>query len=398
MAPHFFSDNRKKLIDSLSGGGLVVMSAYGEIQQTYDMAAPFIQEANFWYLTGIEEPDWWIVIDGNSGSEYLVRPSSSDIKRVFDGVLTDEAATARSGIRQVLSRDEATTRLRDLSQHHSIVFTTKHPAHLMEHTTMQLNGSLEGMSRLLERIFKTVQLCNRELAVIRSIKQPAEIEAIQRAIAVTSAAFDSAKRTMMSATYEYQIEATMTHTIRSSGANHAYAPIVAAGSAACTLHYVRNDQKLVKPSLVLIDVGARVDGYTADITRTYSHGKPRSRQKQVHQAVQTAQAECIELLEPGVNFRDYEDRVQVIMKRAIASLGLSTTDYHRYFPHAISHGLGIDVHDALAGSDSLQPGMVLTVEPGIYLPDESIGVRIEDDVLITDSGHRNLSHRLSTDW
>ena len=148
-----------------------------------------------------------------------------------------------------------------------------------------------------------------------------------------------------------------------------------------------------------MDIGARHHGYAADITRTYAYGKPTKRQQSVHATVQAAQTEIISLLEPGLSVETYQTKVDAIMKRALMDLKLITDEkdekYHKYFPHAISHGLGIDVHDALGKPRVLQPGMVLTVEPGIYIPEAGIGVRIEDDIVITDTGHRNMSGKLS---
>ena len=150
-----------------------------------------------------------------------------------------------------------------------------------------------------------------------------------------------------------------------------------------------------------MDIGARLDGYAADISRTYGLGEPTQRQRQVHAAVQVAQQEIIKLIKPGLLVADYYTSVDVIMKQALVGLGLlrSTDDdatYRRYFPHAIGHGLGVDVHDSLGQPVEFLSGMVLTVEPGIYIPEEGIGVRIEDNILVTDKGHTNLSKALST--
>jgi Xaa-Pro aminopeptidase len=202
--------------------------------------------------------------------------------------------------------------------------------------------------------------------------------------------------------YEYEIEAAFTHAFRSNGATgHAYDPIVAGGKNACTLHYNDNNMALPKNGLVLMDIGARVGGYAADITRTYAIGTPTQRQKDVHAAVESAHHAIITLLRPGASVIEYHDSVDAIMKEALIGLGLmqsvdDTKAYRTYFPHAVSHGLGIDVHDGLGRPETFQPGMVLTVEPGIYIPSEGIGVRIEDDILITDTGHRNLSAALPT--
>jgi len=150
--------------------------------------------------------------------------------------------------------------------------------------------------------------------------------------------------------------------------------------------------------MVLIDAGAKVGGYAADITRTYAIGRPSDREIEVHAAVETAHKAIIDLIKPGFGMKDYHFQSDEIMKKALKSLGLlnAPADYRKYFPHAVSHGLGIDVHDSLGGFETFQPGMVLTVEPGIYIPEEGIGVRIEDDILVTEEGNRNLSAALPT--
>jgi len=398
MDSSFFADNRKALLEKLKSGGLVVMSGYGEMQRTHDSAQPFEQEANFWYLTGVELPGWWLILDGTHGTQWLVAPDLSETQQVFDGGIDEKQIYETSGIKTVLTRDDALRRLRELAKHHSVVYTTEQPRYVREHTHFQLNGAQAELKKTLERVFQNVQLCNREIATLRTIKSPSEITAIQKAVDVTVAAFEAMKPTLKTARFEYDLEALLSYEIRRRGASgHAYDPIVASGLNACTLHYGHNGDRLSKKSLVLFDVGARVGGYAADISRTYSLGVPSKRQRAVHDAVKQVQAECIALLAPGLRFEAYETEVEQIMKRALASLKLPTDRYRDYFPHAIGHGLGVDVHDTVAGYDTMQPGMVLTVEPGIYIRDEGIGVRIEDDILITDESHRNLSANLSTD-
>ncbi|HAC56108.1 TPA: hypothetical protein DCF80_01280 [Candidatus Saccharibacteria bacterium] len=397
MNPDFYQKNRRALLDKIGGGALVVITGYGEVQRTHDAASWFEQEANFWYLTGVELPDWWLVLDGTHGTEWLVSPEISDTQAVFDGSFSPETIKSGSGIKTIIERDEAVRRLRQLIKHHSIVYTTEQPSYLREHGHFQLNSAQAELKKTLERTFQTVQLCNRELAELRTIKQPEETTAIQAAIDVTIGAIEAMKQNLSGAKYEYELDAILTQAIRSKGARHAYDPIVASGINACTLHYVKNQGRLSKKELVLLDVGARVNGYAADISRTYSLGTPTKRQHAVHDAVREAQERCINLLKPGLSLQEYQAECEHIMKTALTSLKLSTERYREYFPHAMGHGLGVDVHDNLVGHSSLRPGMVLTVEPGIYIRDEQIGVRIEDDILITENGFKNLSARLSTE-
>lgn len=396
MDSSFFSANRQALLKKLQNGALVVITGYEEMQRMHDSANSFEQEANFLYLTGLAKPGWWLILDGTHGTQWLVSPEVTEMQAVFDGEADPEEIYSTTGIKTILSRDEALRRLRQLVKHHSIVYTTEQPSYLKDHAHFQLNTAQPDLKKVLERIFDKVQICNKELAVLRTKKQPVEIAAIQRAINVTVSAFKELLPKIQFLKNEYELEAVMTYEMRRRGSRHAYDPIVASSINACTLHYGANTDRLIKKSLVLFDVGARVDGYAADISRTYAYGTATKRQKAVHHAVVTAQNECIALLKPGLSFKEYDEKCENIMIQSINDLGLSTDKYREYFPHAMGHGLGINVHDVLVGYESFEPGMVLTVEPGIYIREEAIGVRIEDDILITDKGHRNLSAGLST--
>jgi len=399
MKPAFFSGNRQRLTRALQGG-LIVVSGYTAMQLTNDMAAPFRQESNFWWLTGIETSDWSVIIDGNKNKTWLVAATLSSNQEIFDGSLSATEAAKLSGITDIISQDEAKTLLRDLARHHSMVYTLgEHPyAGYLDFT---FNPAIKKNYDMLDRMFNSVQDCRSDLTSLRSIKQPEEIVAIKKAISLTNAAFSHVKDNLATYIYEYEIEAAFSHYFRSRGASgHAYDPIVAGSKNACTLHYTKNSSRLSSKQSVLIDIGASVDGYCADITRTYSV-QPTKRIIQVHAAVQRAQQQIIASIKPNGSVKEYHHLVDTIMRRALLELGLIKNDdkdaYRRYFPHAISHGLGVDVHDNLGAPMHFKSGMVLTVEPGIYIPEEKIGVRLEDDILVTEKGHTNLSGKLSTD-
>lgn len=397
MKAAFFSSNRQRIAHQLKGG-IVVLGAYTQMQRGNDAAFTYEQEANFWYLTGIEAPDWEVIIDGTRGKSWLVQPKVSDIHEIFDGSLSAVEAKKISGVDDVLSRDAADTMLRDLAGKHSVVYAIgEHPA--KEHYDFVSNPATKQLHASLSRIFSDVQDCRRDIARLRAIKQPEEIAAIKKAIKLTIGAFQDVKVLLPELKKEYEIEAEFSYAFRRAGAaGHAYDPIVAGGKNAVTLHYGKNNDALKQGSLVLLDIGARVDGYPADITRTYAVGVPTPRQVAVHAAVERAHKRIIALLKPGLGVSEYHESVDMIMKDALESLGLLNTpeDYRKYFPHAISHGLGVDVHDSLGGPTQFEASMVLTVEPGIYIPEEGIGVRIEDDILINETGHTNLSSALST--
>ena len=397
MNATFFEGNRQSLTHALRGG-LVVLTAHDSMQRTNDSAFLFEQEANFWYLSGIEEAGWKLIIDAKRNHSTLVQPAQSDMKQIFDGGLTKAEAIAASGVHEVIEARDFEPYLRELARKHSIVYTSYDKAAY----DFVVNPAQRELHAVIKRIFQSIQLCDTELHKLRAIKQPEEITRIQKAIDLTCSAFTEARERLPTLKHEYELEAIFGSTFRTHNAHHAYDPIVAHGENACTLHYIKNTMKLSRVKPTLIDAGARVDGYCADITRTYML-QPTKRQQHVHTVLQTAHVEIVSLLKPSLSVEAYSGRVDTIMKKALIELNLlkdETDDvtYRKYFPHAVSHGLGIDVHDSLGRPRVFEEGMVLTVEPGIYINDEKIGMRIEDDILITANGHKNLSAKLSTSW
>lgn len=390
-----FRQHRARFAAELSGG-IAVLCAYDAMQQSADMAALFVQESCFWWLTGIEQPGWKVIINGTRNHTTLVRPARSDVQLIFDGDVSDETALALSGADEIIEARDFERYLRDLAKKHPLV----HSVYDKTAHEFVLNPAQRNLHDTLTRIFPSVDDIGKQIHELRAIKSDEEITAIKKAIALTAKAFTKVRSQLDTYKHEYEIEADFTHAFRYANATHAYEPIVAAGAHAVTLHYTKNSGSVGKRDMVLIDVGARVDGYCADITRTYALN-PTKRQQVVHAAVERAQQRIIKLLGPDVGVNEYLHDVDEIMKDALEEVGLLTdrTDektYRRYFPHAIGHGLGIDVHDSLGAPRYFRPGMVLTVEPGIYIPEEGIGVRIEDDILITANGVENLSRQLTT--
>lgn len=391
------TDHRNKLSQQLNDG-VAVFTANHRLQSRGDAAYAFAQDATFLYLTGINEPDWRLVIDAASQKSYLVAPETTDIHKIFDGELSRDDAEKLSGIKDIISAKEAEALLQSFSDEKRTVYAIGADPHA-EHYNFRLNPAQTELWDVLKMQFGDVADCRKEVAQLRAIKTDEEIALIQQAVDITKDAFHEVKSQLKTARHEYEVEALLTKAFRYTGAEgHAYDPIVASGAHACTLHYGHNNDALPENGLVLIDAGARVKGYAADITRTFAIGEPTERQKAVHATVEKAHHAIVELLRPDLLVKEYGEKVDEIMKGALRELDLlnSEDDYRKYFPHSVSHGLGIDVHDSLGGPETFQPGMVLTVEPGIYISEEGIGVRIEDDILITEDGHRNLSGDLPT--
>jgi Xaa-Pro aminopeptidase len=190
----------------------------------------------------------------------------------------------------------------------------------------------------------------------------------------------------------------MSHVFLAHGFEHAFRPVIASGANAAVIHYKKNNQALTQNSWLLLDVGARKDGYSADVSRSFALGLPSTRAQDVYAAVTEVHQSMLQSLELGMSMRDIQARADALIGEQLIRLGLIkvalTKSIREYFPHAIGHHLGVDVHDSCDYSMPLSAGMVLTVEPGIYIPDEAIGVRIEDDIIVTKQGFEIASKEI----
>jgi Xaa-Pro aminopeptidase len=397
----FFSGNRRRLQEIFIGTAPIVITANGLLQRGGDTTFVFAQDANFWYLTGINDPDVLLVIDRNK--EYLIVPERSASRETFDGKLSHSEMSAVSGIEEVYSAEEGWKQLSGRLKKVKHVATLSAPPEYIDIYGFYTNPARQNLQNRLNEVNEDMELLDLSLhmARMRMVKQPEEVKAIQKAIDITGIALKEAtKRTKLAKyAYEYEIEAEITKGMRANGASgHSFAPIVAGGKRACTVHNLSNNGKLKPKELVIMDVGAEYEHYAADITRTISLSSPTRRQQKVYDTVLEVQQYAMGLVKPGVLIRDYEKEVRQYMGEKLRELNLIKTieveEVNKYYPHATSHFLGLNVHDAADYDKPLEPGMVITVEPGIYIPEESIGVRLEDDVILTDSGIENLSYDL----
>jgi Xaa-Pro aminopeptidase len=398
----FFTQNRKRLRQLAKTDAPIVIAANGLLQQGADSTYAFSQDASFWYLTGIDDPDLILVMDEED--EYFIVPERDANRQAFDGVISNDMLRNRSGVATVYVGDAGWAKLHEhLSAKLQMATLAAAPAYI-EHYGMYTNPARAHMLAKIQQQNPTVELI--ELSVIlsgmRMIKQKPEIQAIQKAISITATAIKDAVKPqkLQKYDYEYEIEAELSRGFRKRGATgHAFEPIVANGERACTLHNVANNGLLNKQELTVIDVGAEVEHYAADITRTVSIAQPSKRQKSVHEAVLDVQQYAFSLLRPGVLLKEYEQKIEQYMGEKLIALELIFENTHdnvrAYYPHSTSHFLGLNVHDTGLYDQPLQKGTVLTVEPGIYITDENIGIRIEDDVLITKDGIKVLSEKLS---
>lgn len=398
----FFVGNRQRLKELFTGTAPIVVAANGILQKGGDNTYPFAQDANFWYLTGIDEPDLILVMDRDK--EYLIVPERSDSRQAFDGSVDYSDLTKVSGIKNVCPAKEGWNQLESRVQKVKHLATIAVPPAYVDHYGLYTNPARAKLVQKLKEQNSELELLDLtpHLSRMRMIKQAPELSAIKKAIEITADSIKVASNQAIKGKHEfdYELEAQISFGFRKRGAaGHAFEPIVAAGKRACVLHNFANNSPLNNGELIVIDVGAEVEHYAADITRTISYGSPSRRQIAVHQAVLDVQKFAFGLLKPGVILKDYELEVEHYMGEKLRELGLLKTITHdkirHYYPHAASHFLGLNVHDVGEYDRPLEAGTVLTVEPGIYIPEEAIGIRIEDDVSITPIGIEILSDRLS---
>lgn len=394
----FFAGNRAKLRTLFSGTAPIVITANGLMQKSTDETFPFRQDSNFWYLTGIDEPDLILVMDKDK--EYLILPEGFAARQRFDGGASVEQMTSASGISSILENELGWKQLRGRLKKVKHVATLGALPPYVEFYNFYANPARATLTDKIKEHNSQVKILDlrQHLTRMRVVKQPAELLAIKRAITITSAGMRRVSRRLSGYRTEGAIEADLTYDFSKKGVSHGFYPVVASGANAATAHH-RDPKQLIPPgAAVLLDVGAQYEHYSADISRTYFIKAPTKRQIAVYNAVLDVQTFALQQLRPGTIPEKYEDEVRQYMGEKLRALGLiksiSKEDVHRYYPHLTSHSLGIDTHDPADMQQPLAAGMVWTVEPGIYIPEEGIGVRIEDDVLITPKGHRVLTQAL----
>ncbi len=394
----FFVHNRATLRARCKQFLPLIIAGNGLMQRTSDTTYPFSQDSNMWYLTGLDIPDLVLVI--TEDEDYVIVPERSEVRMAFDGMPDDAFIAVRSGIAHILGDGKGWERT------HGLLTNAKRAGYLkpmLPYESAHGFYANPARRRVAEKIRRRNPHIGLEdirpvLAAMRCIKQPEELACLEAAVGITKgtiAEFTSSEG-YSAVQHEYEIEAAITHGFRQRGATgHAYNPIIAAGKNATTLHYDKNQAPITGNELIVADVGAQVEHYAADITRTLSLRTPSKRQQAVYGAVAEIQQQVMQLFKPGAYLRDIEHATIQLIGRHLHKLGILELDANEkairhYYPHSVSHFLGLDVHDVGDYNQPLAPHMVLTCEPGIYIPEEGIGVRIEDDLVITDHSHRVL--------
>jgi Xaa-Pro aminopeptidase len=399
-------------------GGLAILRAAPVAIRSHDVEYPYRQDNDLLYLTGFPEPEATCVLAPASEHPFtiFVRPRDKD-KEIWTGIRTGvEGAQAAYGADAAYTIDELDTRLPKLIEHAPVVYFAPGRDQRFNARIFELFGwardnharSGAGPRGLLDP--------GTILHEMRLFKAPEEIEALERAIAIAGEAHERAMREARPGAFEYEIEALIDYTFRRYGASGpAYPSIVASGPNATILHYVENTRQMRDGELLLIDAGAEYGGYCADVTRTFPVGaRFEGRQRALYDVVLAAQEAAIEAVRPGATFDDPHARAVEVLVDGLLALGiltgtrddaLTSRAYRQFYMHRTSHWLGMDVHDVGVyrvddQSRRLEPGMVLTIEPGLYVAPEcqhvapewrGIGIRIEDDVLVTPTASRVLS-------
>ncbi len=402
-----FIRNRQRFTREMKPGSIAIFVSNDEVPVNADALYPFKQNSDLFWLSGIIQEDSMVILfPGNPDPKYrevlvLVRPN--ELKEKWDGKrLRVEEAQKVSGIKTIVWIDILDGLLQPW-------------IHLADTIYLDTNENDRKASLVRTRDYRYVdelraryplhefQRAAKIMKELRGIKTPLEIEVLQKAIDITDNTFRRLLQFIKPGVMEYEIEAEIWHSFLSQRATGpAYGSIIASGDRARTLHYVSNDQQCKDGEMVLMDFGAEYGGYNADLTRTVPvNGKFTRRQKTVYNACLHLHDFAKSLLKPGITITDYTDKVGEEATQQFLKIGLlkksdvknedpENRAYRKYLYHGISHHLGIDVHDLGTRTEPIKAGMVFTVEPGIYIEQERMGVRIENNVWITRNGNKDL--------
>ena len=382
-----FIRNRKKLAGSLASSSMVVIMSAKRMVRNGDQFYPFRQGSDFFYLTGINLDECLLVLfphhSDPSLREILFIPKTTATSELWSGPsLTQKEAESLTGIKEIRWADEADELLKLMRPKVSVVYAD-------QKEKFERDQDIAPLSPHITRI--------------RMIKEPEELEEIKKAAQITRMAFLKVLEMAAPGMMEYQLEAEITgEFIRRGADGHAFEPIIASGKNALILHYIQNNSICQDGDLVLMDFGAEMNNYAADCSRTIPvNGRFSKRQLDLYGASLRVFKQAVKMMKPGVIMADFHQEVGSLWEEEHLKLGLYTSSdvaaqfvtdplWKRYYMHGTTHSLGLDVHDTFDRSQPFEPGMVLTCEPGIYIPEEGIGIRLENDILITTEGQVDL--------
>ena len=397
-----FVDNRNRFKAEMDKGSLAIFQSNDEMPRNGDCFYQFRQDSDLFWLSGIDQEQTVLMLFPDhpmeSMREILFLRKTNEHIAIWEGhKYTKEEAITSSGIKSIYWLEEMPAIYKQLMNK-----CTKLYANTNENdraiTEVQTRNDRFIQSVRNDYPAHKIQRAAPILSQLRAIKNKHEIEVIQEACNITEKAIRRVMDFVKPGVMEYEIEAEVISTfIRNRANGHAYSPIIASGKNACCLHYVDNNDECKDGDLLLMDFGAEYGNYASDLTRTIPvSGKFTDRQKDVYNSVLSVMRAATEMLVPGNNLTDYHKKVGDLMTIELIKLGLISQEdvnnqdpswpaYKKYFMHGTSHFLGLDVHDVGDRYGELKPGMVFTVEPGIYIPEENMGIRIENDILITEN-------------
>ena len=423
IPPQDFARRRWTLMERIGRGAIALISAAPEAARNRDVHYPYRQDSDFYYLTGFPEPEAVAVLAPGHEQEFSLFCRERDpLMETWHGRRAgQQGAVERYGADNAHPIVEIDKILPALLENRERVFYSIGYNPDFDRRVMEWVNQVRAKARAGVRAPGEFIALEHVLHDLRLHKDETELAVMREAARVSAEAHQRAMRLCKPDLMEYQIEAEILYTFTRQGAGWAYPAIVAGGENACILHYTDNNAPLNDGDLLLIDAGAEVDGYAADITRTFPvNGRFSPEQRALYELVLAAQRAAIDKIRPGNRFNEFHDAALRVLTEGLVELGLLSgapaklieeEAYKRFYMHRTGHWLGMDVHDVgdyKVGDDwrVLEPGMVTTVEPGLYIAADSegvderwwgIGIRIEDDVLVTEAGHEVLTSAVPKD-
>jgi len=403
ISPQLFTKNRSKFVKQMQPKSIAVFNSNDVFSTGADSTLPFEQHRNIFYLSGVDQEESILVIFPSATKtehrEVLFVKETNDHIAVWEGAkLSKSQATATSGIQTVYWLKEFDSVFPTLMTE-ATSFYINNNDHYRQ--TVEMETRDDRFLKMIKSTYPSIELVPNFpiMEAIRGVKEPEEITLIQMACDITEKGFRRVLGFVKPGVMEYEIEAEFAHEfIKNRSKGFAYTPIIGSGYNACVLHYIENNQVCKDGDMLLMDVGAEYANYSSDMTRTIPvNGRFDARQKAVYQAVLNVKNKATKLLVPGTIWEDYHVEVGKMMTSELLGLGLidkadvqnedpKWPAYKKYFMHGTSHHMGLDTHDFGALKTPMTANMVFTVEPGIYIPDEKMGIRLEDDVVIQAEG------------
>ncbi len=395
-----YENHRQQLASFMEIGDMAILFSGKAPKSTADAHYSFLPNKNFFYFTGCTQEHFVLaMVKSEKGLEstLFIEKPDYDIEKWVGRKLTKDAAVELSGITDVQYIDGFVSWIARQ------VYNGKISRLYLDLEKMNWDELDSPASQFAGDFSKRYPFVNMKslhfiLCELRVLKSEEELDQIKRAIDLTKLGIEGILNTLKPNVYEYQLEATFEYHIKMNGADRcSFETIAASGEDGVILHYVENNKPLKDGDLVLLDLGAQYKQYAADISRTFPvNGKFTERQKQIYNIVLKAQQDVIDAMKPGIPFEELNKVCQKSLADSLTSIGLikDFSELSKYYYHGVSHYLGLDVHDIGSRNGLLKEGMVLTVEPGLYIAEESIGIRIEDDVLITETGNIVLSSHI----